>query len=117
LLAYSPLAFGRLTGKYLGDSHPANARLTLFSRFSRYNSSQSLAATEQYAQIAEQHGLSLTQMALAFIRQQFFVTSTIIGATTLEQLEENIASRHVQLGPEILAQIQAVHVQHPNPAP
>jgi aryl-alcohol dehydrogenase-like predicted oxidoreductase len=117
LLAYSPLAFGQLTGKYLNHQQPANARLTLFSRFTRYNNPQALAATEQYAHIAEQHGLSLTQMALAFIRQQFFVTSTIIGATTMEQLAENIASRDVQLGPEILAQIEAVHVQHPNPAP
>ncbi|MEG2567249.1 MAG: aldo/keto reductase, partial [Acinetobacter sp.] len=76
LLAYSPLAFGYLTGKFRHGARPANARVTLFSRFSRYSNPQSEWATEQYAQLAEQHGLSLTQLALAFIKQQFFVTST-----------------------------------------
>ncbi|MEG1091789.1 MAG: aldo/keto reductase, partial [Acinetobacter sp.] len=76
LLAYSPLAFGYLTGKFRHGVRPANARVTLFSRFSRYSNPQSEWATEQYAQLAEQHGLSLTQLALAFIKQQFFVTST-----------------------------------------
>lgn len=84
LLAYSPLAFGYLSGKFRNGARPANARVTLFSRFSRYSNPQSEWATEQYAQLAEQHGLTLTQLALAFIKQQFFVTSTIIGATSLE---------------------------------
>lgn len=117
LLAYSPLAFGYLTGKFRHGARPANARVTLFSRFSRYNNPQSEWATEQYAQLAEKHGLTLTQLALAFIKQQFFVTSTIIGATSLDQLKENIAAFEIELNPEVLQGIEAIHIQQPNPAP
>lgn len=117
LLAYSPLAFGYLTGKYRHGARPANGRITRFSRFSRYSNEESLWATEQYAQLAEQHGLSLTQLALAFIKQQFFVTSTIIGATNLDQLKENIDAFEINLSDEILAGIDAIHQQQPNPAP
>lgn len=117
LLAYSPLAFGYLTGKFRHGARPANARVTLFSRFSRYSNPQSEWATEQYAQLAEKHGLSLTQLALAFIKQQFFVSSTIIGATNLEQLKENIDAFEIDLSPEILPEIEAIHIQQPNPAP
>ncbi|PWF33836.1 aldo/keto reductase, partial [Yersinia pestis] len=109
LLAYSPLAFGYLTGKFRHGARPANARVTLFSRFSRYSNPQSEWATEQYAQLAEQHGLSLTQLALAFIKQQFFVTSTIIGATNLDQLKENIQAFEIDLSEEILKGIEAIH--------
>jgi len=117
LLAYSPLAFGYLTSKFRHGARPANARVTLFSRFSRYSNPQSEWATEQYAQLAEQHGLSLTQLALAFIKQQFFVTSTIIGATNLDQLKENIHAFEIDLSEEILKGIEAIHRQQPNPAP
>ena len=117
LLAYSPLAFGYLTGKFRHGARPANARVTLFSRFSRYSNPQSEWATEQYAQLAEQHGLSLTQLALAFIKQQFFMTSTIIGATNLDQLKENIQAFEIDLSEEILKGIEAIHRQQPNPAP
>ncbi|ENX29617.1 MULTISPECIES: NADP(H)-dependent aldo-keto reductase [Acinetobacter] len=117
LLAYSPLAFGYLTGKFRHGARPANARVTLFSRFSRYSNPQSEWATEQYAQLAEQHGLSLTQLALAFIKQQFFVTSTIIGATNLDQLKENIQAFEIDLSEEILKAIEDIHRQQPNPAP
>ncbi len=117
LLAYSPLAFGYLTGKFRNGARPANARVTLYSRFSRYSNPQSEWATEQYAQLAEQYGLTLTQLALAFIKQQFFVTSTIIGATSLEQLKENIDAFDVSLSEEILKGIEDIHRQQPNPAP
>ncbi len=117
LLAYSPLAFGYLTGKFRHGARPANARVTLFSRFSRYSNAESEWATEQYAQLAEQHGLTLTQLALAFIKQQFFVTSTIIGATNLDQLKENIDAFEVNLSEDILKGIEAIHRQQPNPAP
>ncbi len=117
LLAYSPLAFGYLTGKFRNGARPANARVTLFPRFSRYSNPQSEWATEQYAQLAEKHGLSLTQMALAFIKQQFFVTSTIIGATNLDQLKENIQAFEIKLSSEVLQCIEAIHTQQPNPAP
>ena len=117
LLAYSPMAFGILSGKYRGGKLPENSRLQLFPRMARYNSEQSLQATELYASIAEKHGLSLAQMSLAFVTDQSFVTSNIIGATTMTQLQENIASAALTLSEEILNQINAVHKQFSNPAP
>lgn len=117
LLAYSPLAFGYLTGKFRHGARPANARVTLFSLFTRYSNPQSEWATEQYAQLAEKHGLSLTQMALAFIKQQFFVSSTIIGATSVDQLKENIQAFDITLDEAVLKGIEEIHTQQPNPAP
>jgi aryl-alcohol dehydrogenase-like predicted oxidoreductase len=117
LFAYSPMAFGVLSGKFLtGESHP-NARIKLFPQFSRYSSAQSTEAAAKYVAIAKKHGLSPAQMALAFVNQQAFVTSNIIGATTLEQLKENIASIDVVLSDEIIKEINAVHAAIPNPAP
>jgi len=117
LLAYSPLAFGVLSGKFLTGEDLPNARLTLFPKFSRYNSGNATKATILYNQIARDNGLTLTQMALAFIRQQFFVTSTIIGATTLQQLRENIETTQITLTPTIIETINQVQELHPNPAP
>ncbi|PKA82736.1 aryl-alcohol dehydrogenase-like predicted oxidoreductase [Ulvibacter sp. MAR_2010_11] len=116
-LPYSPLAFGQLSGKYLNGAKPENARVTLFPNYSRYQGKASFEATSKYYEIAKKHNLSLPQMALAFVRQQPFVTSTIIGATTLDQLSENIESVHVTLSEEILKEINAVHSEIPNPAP
>lgn len=116
-LAYSPLGFGVLSGKYLNGQKPDNARITLFPRFSRYTNAQAVWATEQYAKIAAEHDLSLAQLSLAFVRQQFFVTSTIIGATTMQQLQENIDSVNVTLSDEVMQLIEAVHMQQPNPSP
>ncbi|WP_432412625.1 NADP(H)-dependent aldo-keto reductase [Rasiella sp. SM2506] len=116
-LVYSPLAFGMLTGKYLKGQKPANGRITMYPNYSRYSSESSMKATTAYQEIAQTHGLSLTQMALAFVNQQPFVTSTIIGATSLEQLSENIGSVDVTLSEEILKEIQSVHERMPNPAP
>ena len=117
LLAYSPMAFGVLSGKFLtGEAHP-NARINLFPQFSRYNSEQSAAATRLYHEIAQQNGLTLTQLALAFIEQQPFVTSTIIGATTMEQLKENIDTINVTLSEELLQAIDGVQAKIPDPAP
>ena len=117
LLAYSPLAFGYLTGKYRHGARPKEGRITKFSRFTRYSNPQSDWATEQYALLAEKHGLTLTQLALAFIKHQFFVTSTIIGATTMQQLKENIQAFDVDLSEEVLQGIEIIHRQQPNPAP
>ena len=117
LLAYSPMAFGVLSGKFLsGESHP-DARIKLFPQFSRYNSAQSAEATRLYQEVAHKHGLTLTELALAFVTQQAFVTSTIIGATTMEQLKENIATIDVVLSDEILMEINAVQAIIPDPAP
>lgn len=117
LLAYSPLAFGYLTGKFRHGARPANTRISLYSRFSRYSNPQSEWATEQYAQLAKQHDLTLTQLSLAFIKQQFFVNSTIIGATNLNQLKENIQAFEIELSTDVLEGIEAIHRQQPNPAP
>lgn len=116
-LPYSPLGFGMLTGKYLNGQKPAKARVTLYPNYSRYSSESSMLATKAYQEIAQKHGLSLTQLALAFVNNKSFVTSTIIGATSLEQLSENIESIHVTLSEEILKEIQSVHERMPNPAP
>jgi aryl-alcohol dehydrogenase-like predicted oxidoreductase len=116
LLAYSPLAFGMLTGKYINDK-PAAGRLTLFDRFSRYTNPESIQATKEYADVAKEFGLSQVQMSLAFVNQQAFVTSNIIGATTLDQLKENITSLDVVLTKEVFKAISAVHQRFPNPAP
>jgi aryl-alcohol dehydrogenase-like predicted oxidoreductase len=117
LLAYSPMAFGVLSGKFLtGEKHP-NARINLFPQYSRYNSEQCTEATKLYQEIARKNGLSLTELSLAFIEQQSFVTSTIIGATTMEQLKENIDTIQVSLSDEILKAIDEVQAIIPDPAP
>lgn len=117
LLAYSPMAFGVLSGKYIKGTAAENARLKLFPRFARYSSEQSTEATKAYLALAEDNNMSLAQMSLAFVTQQPFVLANIIGATTLEQLEENIDSIHVELSKELLAKINAIHARIPNPAP
>lgn len=117
LLAYSPMAFGVLSGKYIKGTAAANARLKLFPRFARYSSVQSTEATKRYLKIAENHNMTLVQMALAFVTQQPFVTSNIIGATSIEQLNENIDSIHITLNDDILKAINEVHAEIPNPAP
>lgn len=117
LLAYSPMAFGVLSGKFLtGEKHP-NARINLFPQFARYNSAQCTEATKLYQEIARKNGLSLTELSLAFIEQQSFVTSTIIGATTMEQLKENIDTIEVSLSDDVLKSIDEVQAIIPDPAP
>lgn len=117
LLAYSPLGFGVLSGKYLRKRRPPGARLTLFDRFSRYNNPQAEAATERYVELARKFGVDAAQMALAYVTSRPFVTSTIIGATTMEQLSSNIASIQLKLLEPVLKGIEAIHQDHPNPAP
>ncbi|WP_355659474.1 NADP(H)-dependent aldo-keto reductase [Halomonas salifodinae] len=117
LLAYSPLAFGVLSGKYLDGNWPPKARLTLYERFQRYNSESAMEATRAYVAIAQEHGLDPAQMALAFVNSRPFLTSNIIGATTMEQLESNLASESLKLEPAVLEAIEAVHRRQPNPCP
>jgi aryl-alcohol dehydrogenase-like predicted oxidoreductase len=117
LLAYSPLAFGVLSGKFINGKDEPDARLNLFPQYSRYSSNQSTEATRLYQEVAQKHGLTLTQLALAFVQQQPFLTSSIIGATTMKQLEENIATIDVVLSEEILNEINAIQAIIPDPAP
>jgi len=115
LLAYSPMAFGVLSGKYINGTAADNSRLKLFPRFKRYSSDSCTEATKRYLKIAEENNMSLAQMSLAFVTQQPFVTSNIIGATTMEQLKENIDSVNVELNTGVLDQIKEVHDAIPNP--
>jgi aryl-alcohol dehydrogenase-like predicted oxidoreductase len=116
LLAYSPLGCGVLSGKYIQKKDEENSRLNLFKRFVRYSSNQSTEATKMYLEIAQKNGISLTKMALAFINQQPFVTSNIIGATNLSQLQENIDSVEIELNTDVLKEIDSVHETIPDPA-
>lgn len=117
LLAYSPLAFGTLTGKYLNNQRPAGSRCQLFERFVRYFTPQGIEATQAYIDIAHQHGLDPAQMALAFVNQRPFVASTIIGATNMQQLEANINSIDTILSDEVLRDLYEVGVKYSNPCP
>ncbi len=117
LLAYSPLAFGMLSGKYYQGARPENGRITLFSRFTRYTKPYAEAAADAYTDLARSHGIEPAILAQAFVNQQAFVTSNIIGSTTLEQLQMNLASVDVQLSDELLEQVEAIHQQYCNPAP
>ncbi|MCF8320035.1 MAG: NADP(H)-dependent aldo-keto reductase [Flavobacterium sp.] len=117
LLAYSPLAFGVLSGKFLNGANPTNARINLFPQFARYNSENTREAARRYHEIANDFGLTLTELSLAFVNQQPFLSSTIIGATTMEQLKENINTIKVTLDENVLAEIEKIQSVFPNPAP
>jgi aryl-alcohol dehydrogenase-like predicted oxidoreductase len=117
LLAYSPLAFGVLTGKYMDGARPEGARITLFDRFSRYTHERAERAVADYHKLAQHHGMSLTQLALAFVNSRSFLASNIIGATNIEQLEENIASIDVQLDDELQVGLERLHQVHTIPCP
>ena len=118
LLAYSPLAFGFLSGKYRNNNLPDKSRMKLFGEFfSRYKSDNSIKAIEDYYKIAKKYNLSLAQMSLAFINSRTFVTSNIIGATTMKQLKENLASINIKINKEIIEEINSIHKNIPNPAP
>ena len=116
LLAYSPLACGVLTGKYIEGKDAANSRLNLFKRFVRYSSDQSTLATKKYLSLANELGISLTHMALAFVNQQTFVTSNIIGATNMNQLKENIDSIDIELNSNTINAINEIHEEIPDPS-
>jgi aryl-alcohol dehydrogenase-like predicted oxidoreductase len=117
LLAYSPLAMGVLSGKYLEGARPAGARLTLFDRFDRYSNPECETAAAAYVALARKHGLDPAQMALAYVNSRPFVTSNIIGATGIRQLESDIDSAELSLSSQVLEGIEAIHRSQPNPGP
>ncbi|MFK7900959.1 MAG: NADP(H)-dependent aldo-keto reductase [Cyclobacteriaceae bacterium] len=117
LLAYSPLGFGVLSGKYHKGGVPKNSRLDLFPRFARYSNEVAMKATEKYIAIAKNAGLTCTELSLAYVYNRPFVGSTIIGATSMEQLKENVSAHKVVLSNDVLAEIDAVHKEISNPAP
>ncbi|WP_028470542.1 NADP(H)-dependent aldo-keto reductase [Neptunomonas japonica] len=117
MLAYSPLGFGVLSGKYLDDQRPVGARLTLFPSYARYIKPNGVRATQAYVDLAKQHGVDPAQMALAYVSSRAFVGATIIGATTMEQLQNNIMSDELLLSDEVLHAIEDIHSNNPNPSP
>ena len=117
LLAYSPLGFGVLTGKYVDGNAPPGARLSRFSYFDRYSNDQAVRATRAYVELARQCGYTPAGMALAFVNSRPFVAANIIGATSLEQLSEDIDSIDLELSEEVLGKIEQIHGRQPNPSP
>jgi aryl-alcohol dehydrogenase-like predicted oxidoreductase len=117
LLAYSPLAFGMLSGKFLHGARPPESRVVRWSRFARYNGDIAEKTTAAYVEIARRHGLDPSQMALAFVNGQRFLTSNLIGATTMAQLKTNLASAAIRLPDEVIDAIEAEHRKQPNPCP
>ena len=116
LLAYSPIAGGRLSGKYMNNQHPKNARYTIWpSRFSRHHTKRGEIAIEKYVKLAKQYNIPPSTFANAFVNDRPFVTSNIIGATTIDQLKENINSIDITLSKEILEEIENIHLSDPNP--
>ncbi len=117
LLAYSPLAFGHLSAKYLNGARPADARLIKYPAFGqRYDKPNVMPAVAAYAELARKANLSPAALALAFVRSRWFCASTIIGATTMDQLKEDIDVEGVTLQEGVLAEIDAIHLRYPNPA-
>ena len=118
LLAYSPLGIGYLSGKYRNNQMPKNSRIDLFGDFwTRYREENAKKAVDDYYALAKENGLSLTQMALAFVNSRPFTTSNIIGATTMKQLRENIGSIDIDLDDKIIEKINLIHANNPNPTP
>jgi aryl-alcohol dehydrogenase-like predicted oxidoreductase len=117
LLAYSPLGMGALSGKYLNGAQPAGARLILWKHFKRYLTPPGVTATAAYVKLAREHGLDPAQMALAFVTSRPFVTATIVGATTMDQLKSNIASSEIKLSQPVLDGIDAIHNVYTYPCP
>ena len=117
LLAYSPLGQGYLSGKYEGGALPPGSRKTLFNRLGRYETANGPRAISSYIELARRHGLDPAQMAIAFAVSRPFVTSTIIGATTMEQLKSDIAAAELTLADNVLEDIEQIHLDYPNPCP
>ncbi|MGL4376076.1 MAG: aldo/keto reductase [Microcoleaceae cyanobacterium] len=117
LLAYNPLAFGFLTGKYLSEI-PKNSRLDLFENmYSRYDQNNITEATKGYVNLAKKYNVTPAQLALAYVRTRWFVTSTIVGSTKIEQLQENLGSVNIELDEAMLTEIDQIHRRYPNPTP
>jgi aryl-alcohol dehydrogenase-like predicted oxidoreductase len=117
LLAYSPLGQGYLTGKYEGGALPPHSRKTLFNRLGRYEMGNGPKAISTYVALARKHGLDPARMAIAFAASRPFVTSAIVGATTMEQLKTDIAAADLRLPDAVLADIEQIHLDYPNPCP
>ena len=117
LLVYYPLASGALSGKYRKGKMPKNARMTLFKGWERMLNPLAMKAYDEYYKLSKENNMTMVQLAQAFVNSRPFVTSNIIGATTMDQLKENIDSIKIELTEEILEKINLIHNNNPNPAP
>ena len=117
LLVYYPLAAGALSGKYKNGKMPKNSRMTLFKGWERMINPLAMKAYDEYEKLAKEFNITMVQLAQAFVNTRPFVTSNIIGATTMEQLKENIGSIEIELNDEIFDKINSIHNNNPNPAP
>ena len=117
LLAYSPLASGYLSGKYRNNQMPKNSRMALFKGWERHLNPLAMKAYDEYHKLAKDNNMTMVQLAQSFVNSRPFVTSNIIGATTMEQLKENIDSIDVELTDEIMEKINVIHNNNPNPSP
>ena len=118
LLAYSPLAIGFLSGKYRNKQMPKNSRMDLFFEgWGRHLNPLAMKAYDEYYKLAKNNNMTMVQLAQSFVNSRPFVTSNIIGATTMEQLKENIDSINIELNDEVLKKINLIHNNNPNPSP
>jgi aryl-alcohol dehydrogenase-like predicted oxidoreductase len=117
LMAYAPAAAGALSGKYLNGARPAGARITLWPQNTRYFTAAGQEATAAYVALAREHGLDPVRMATSFVLSRPFVTAAIVGATSLPQLENQLAALDTKLAPEVLAGIETIHARHTYPCP
>jgi len=117
LLVYYPLATGALSGKYRNGQMPKNSRQALFKGWERHLNPLAMKAYEEYYKLAKENNMTMAQLAQAFVNTRPFVTSNIIGATTMDQLKENINSVNIELSDDILSKINIIHNNNPNPSP
>ena len=115
LLAWSPLSRGTLSGKYLNGARPEGSRLTIETRPDHRDHPQSEAAIKKYVELAKKYRLDPSQMALAFVNNRPFVSSTLIGATSMQQLKNNINAIELKLSTEIMEEIEKIRRDHPMP--
>ncbi len=117
LLAYSPMAFGLLSGKYHNHSDVSNSRIKLFPKFARYSSERVHYIAGKYINVAKKYGLSPGKMALAYVSSRPFLSASIIGVTNMDQLKENVNSINISLPEEVIKEIELIHTEYSNPAP
>ena len=117
LLVYYPLAAGALSGKYRNGKMPENSRMALFKGWERHLNPLAMRAYDEYYKIAKDFNLTMVQLAQSFVNSRPFVTSNIIGATTMEQLKENIDSVNIDFTDEMMERVDKIHNENPNPSP
>ena len=117
LLVYYPLAAGALSGKYRDGQMPKNSRQALFKGWERHLNPLAMKAYDEYYKLAKDYSITMVQLAQSFVNSRPFVTSNIIGATSMEQLKENIESINIDFTEEMMNKVNLIHNNNPNPSP